>query len=172
MWVWEEPSTIVFFALPPMDNIKRVLVVCLGNICRSPMGEGVLRNAAKGLNMDFDSAGTQGYHTGDAPDPRAVQCMKDHGIDIAHLAARKFSARDFESFDLILTMDGQNFRDVLIMAPNEASRKKVKPFLEPLSMSGANEVPDPYYGNQRDFDRVFELCSQAAALWCEQWKGQ
>lgn len=155
-----------------MAKIKNVLVVCLGNICRSPMGEGILRHAiaqAK-LNIEVDSAGTQGYHTGEAPDPRAIQCMRAHGLDIAHLKARKLSALDFDAFDLILTMDDQNFLDARKVAPNELLRDKVKPFLESLRNEQTQEVPDPYYGGRGDFERVFELCANAAQVWCEQWK--
>lgn len=155
-----------------MPNIQKVLVVCLGNICRSPMGEGILRDAIASahLHIDVDSAGTQGYHTGENPDPRAVQCMKFHGLDISHQKARKLTAHDFKTFDLILTMDRQNFNNARDLAPSQALREKVVPMLQPIQDEGIIEVPDPYYGSRADFEKVYELCSRAAKLWCERWK--
>lgn len=160
------------YALLHMAKIKNVLVVCLGNICRSPMGEGILRDAIESayLHVEVDSAGTQGYHAGEAPDPRAIRCMKEHGIDISQQSARKLMAADFEQFDLILTMDQQNFINAQNVAPNAILRQKVKPFLSSLPNAETQEVPDPYYGSRSDFEKVYELCSQAAQAWCKEWK--
>src|SRR5690606_34634566 len=105
---------------------------CLGNICRSPMAEGVMRHLAaeKSLDWEIDSAGTGGWHIGDAPDNRAIRAAKKHGIDISGLKARKFSWRDFEAFDHIFVMDSTNYSDVITLSESDEERKKVKLFLE------------------------------------------
>ena len=121
----------------------RVLAVCLGNICRSPMAEGLLRHhvQTKGLRIKVDSAGTNGYHNGEAPDSRAQAEMRRHGIEIAAQESRQIKKKDFEKYDLILVMDSSNFHDVTALAGDrEEWRSKVKMFL------AEGNVPDPYYG--------------------------
>ena len=142
----------------------RVLMVCLGNICRSPMAEGVLRTVAekRAISIEVDSAGTAGYHVGEAPDPRAVRCMKEYGIDISSLRGRQFSRADFDRFDHILVMDQSNLNNVLALAENEEHRKKVSLFLEYAPDSALKEVPDPWYGDMRDFHAVYDMLCHAA----------
>jgi protein-tyrosine phosphatase len=149
----------------------KILVVCLGNICRSPMGEGAIRHVAQQMkiSLEVDSAGTQGYHVGESPDKRATQCMHRHGIDIQNLQARKFTTADLEAFDHILTMDHSNYRNVMALAVNQAQRDKINMMLGPVN-ERTEEVPDPYYGDESDFERVYQLCIEAAQRWCERWQ--
>ncbi len=141
----------------------RVLMVCLGNICRSPLAEGILRAKAnkKGWAMEVDSAGTGGWHAGEAPDRRSQKVAANHGIDISNQKARKFKSQDFDEFDLILAMDTENMKDLLLLAPNEKARNKVKLILNYLNPTKNQNVPDPYYGQMADFEMVFNLLDQA-----------
>jgi len=127
-------------------------MVCLGNICRSPLAEGIMQHLAdeKGLNWQVDSAGTGGWHVGEAPDRRSVRVAREHGIDISKQVCRQFRRNDFEGFDHIFVMDQYNLQDVLAMAPDEYTANKVKLLLVD------KEVPDPYYDNSQ-FEPVFEL---------------
>ena len=139
--------------------MTRYLVVCLGNICRSPIGEGWLRHVAmvQGLRVKVDSAGTSGYHAGDAPDRRSVATMRAVGIDISGQRSRKFTRSDFQKFDRILVMDRANLSDVLALARTEEERGKVALF-DPAG----DEVPDPYYGGADGFEQVREQVRRAA----------
>ena len=149
----------------------KILVVCLGNICRSPMGEGAIRHVAQQMkiSLEVDSAGTQGFLIGVSPDKRAIQCMHRHGIDIQHLQARKFIAADLEAFDHILTMDRSNYLHVTAMAVNQAQRDKINMMLGHANERN-EEVPDPSFGDESDFERVYQLCIEAAQRWCERWQ--
>ncbi len=133
----------------------RILMVCLGNICRSPLAEGIMRSK---LTTDYyiDSAGTGGWHAGEAPDNRSIQTARNHGIDISKQRARKFSITDFDTFDIIFVMDQSNYKDVINLAPNEAAKSKVQ-----LLLDNSKEVPDPYYGTLEDFEQVYQLLNQA-----------
>jgi protein-tyrosine phosphatase len=137
----------------------KILMVCLGNICRSPMAEGVLRHLAKdkGIDLEIDSAGTNRYHTGEPPDPRAQDAMNKYGIDICDLRARTIEPADFERFDLLLVMDRSNYSDVMKLAPREAYTEKVRLLMDYASGFGATEVPDPYYGGDEGFDEVYHM---------------
>ncbi len=134
-------------------------MVCLGNICRSPMAEGVLRHLAKekGIDLQLDSAGTNRYHTGEAPDERAQAAMKRYDLDISDLRARTIEPHDFESYDLILVMDQSNLREVRSLARNEEQKEKVRLLMDYAPGHGANEVPDPYYGGDEGFDEVYSM---------------
>lgn len=136
----------------------RVLMVCLGNICRSPMAEGIMRHRATeaGIIIEVDSAGTAGYHVGEAPDRRAQQAMADQGMDISDLRGRQLKASDLDTFDHILVMDRSNLRNTLALARTDAQRSKVR-----LLLPGANEVPDPYYGDMDSFRAVFGMIDDA-----------
>ncbi len=133
----------------------RILMVCLGNICRSPLAEGIMRLK---LTTDYhiDSAGTGGWHAGEAPDKRSIQTARNHGIDISKQSARKFSITDFDTFDIIFVMDQSNYKDVINLAPNEVAKSKVQ-----LLLDNSKEVPDPYYGTLEDFEQVYQLLNQA-----------
>ncbi len=127
-------------------------MVCLGNICRSPLAEGIMQHMADGQGLDWqvDSAGTGDWHVGEGPDKRSTRTAYGRGIDISQQVCRKFSITDFDEFDHIFVMDKMNLSDVLAMAPDEEAAKKVKLLL------GDKEVPDPYYDNNQ-FEPVFDL---------------
>jgi protein-tyrosine phosphatase len=145
----------------------RILFVCLGNICRSPTAEGVMRHVvrAEGLEdrVEIDSAGTGGWHVGAPPDERATAAARRRDIALDG-AARKFEAEDFDRFDLILAMDESNRRELLAQAPNDEARAKVRLLREfdPASEAEADlDVPDPYYGGEEGFDHVLDLVDAA-----------
>ncbi|HCE4578163.1 low molecular weight protein-tyrosine-phosphatase [Vibrio parahaemolyticus] len=142
--------------------MKRILVVCMGNICRSPTGEAVLRAKAKelGVDVDIDSAGTIGYHTGNTPDSRAMAAGKQRGYSFKGMRARQVSVQDFEDFDLVLAADKANLADLLDICPAE-HRHKVSLFLS-HSNSSYDEIPDPYYGEDDGFELVLDLIEEAS----------
>lgn len=140
----------------------KILVVCLGNICRSPFAEGILKSV---LPSDFvvDSAGTISLHEGEHPDKRAVQTAKNHGIDISKQRSRPITKEDFDVFDKILCMDLSVMEDVVSMAQTEQQRGKVSLFLEEAEMPGNNyEVFDPYWSEMDGFEEVFLLLKEAS----------
>ncbi|MCL8537517.1 low molecular weight phosphotyrosine protein phosphatase [Chryseobacterium gallinarum] len=133
-----------------------ILMICLGNICRSPLAEGIMKTK---VPADFlvDSAGTISLHEGEHPDKRAIKTAANHGIDISSQRSRPINRRDFEIFDKIYCMDIDVFEDVISKAKNEAERQKVSLFLEVLRDHKNSEVPDPYWGSMEDFEKVFQL---------------
>lgn len=139
----------------------KVLMVCLGNICRSPLAEGILRSKVNSTEIHIDSAGTGGWHIGELPDSRSIEIARVNGIDISDQACRKFVEDDFDAFDLIYVMDKSNLIDVLAMARNDRDKMKVKLILEEISPGKFMEVPDPYYGGGRGFEKVFEMLDTA-----------
>lgn len=138
-------------------------MVCLGNICRSPVAEGIMLKLIeeKKLTITVDSAGTAGYHVGEAPDPRTVRNARKNGVDLSTLRARKFSTRDFDQFDHIYVMDESNYRDVISQAKTEEHRRKVDFLLNELYPGKNMPVPDPWYGGEEGFEEVFHLVKQA-----------
>jgi protein-tyrosine phosphatase len=148
-----------------MKPSHKVLFVCLGNICRSPTAEGVLRHlAAKEapqLALEIDSAGTADYHLGAPPDPRSQHAALRRGIDISGLRARQIAEDDFARFDLILAMDGANLGELQAMQPRN-SRAAVKLFLEYAPDLGLRDVPDPYYRDAAAFEEVLDLTTAAS----------
>lgn len=144
----------------------RILFVCLGNICRSPTAEGVLRHLAAreapGLALEIDSAGTAGYHIGSPPDARSQRAAARRGIDLSMLRARQITARDFDHFDLILAMDLDNLRNSERIRP-PGSHARLQLFLDYLPAgAGEREVPDPYDGDSAAFERVLDLTTAAS----------
>jgi protein-tyrosine phosphatase len=142
----------------------KILFVCLGNICRSPTAEGVLRAVSAvehpGLALEVDSAGTADYHVGEPPDRRAVSAARRRGYDLAGLRARQLKAEDFHRFDYILAMDRGNLAEIE-RARIAGAGARVDLFMA-LAGTGLDEVPDPYYGSVDDFERVLDLCEQGA----------
>ncbi|WP_396589650.1 low molecular weight protein-tyrosine-phosphatase [Allomuricauda sp. R78024] len=138
----------------------KVLMVCLGNICRSPLAEGILKSKVDSNTVLVDSSGTAGYHVGNPPDKRSVAVAKKHGIDISTQKCRQFSKNDFEKFDLIYAMDESNFINILSLANTKKDEKKVRLLLDELDL-GFNEVPDPYYGGVDGFEEVYQMINSA-----------
>lgn len=134
----------------------KILMVCLGNICRSPLAEGIMKAKAP---KDFliDSAGTISLHEGEHPDKRAIKTAAHHGIDISKQRSRPITAKDFEIFDKVYCMDADILADVVSKAESENQRQKVSLFLETLGDHQNIEVPDPYWGDMKDFEDVFQL---------------
>lgn len=151
----------------------RVLLVCMGNICRSPTAEGVLRahveQAGLADAVEIDSAGTHAYHVGEPPDPRSQKAAAKRGYELAHLRARRVTAADFLRFDLILAMDRENL-DMLRDACPAEERHRVKLMLEFARNAKHDEVPDPYYGGPDGFERVLDLIEDAAVGLVEELK--
>jgi protein-tyrosine phosphatase len=141
----------------------KVLMVCLGNICRSPMADGLLRKKVNelGLSVSVDSAGTAGYHSGEKPDPRMRATAKKLGVNIDDLRARQFVVKDFDDFDLIYAMDASNYNNILSLARNDSDRSKVELILNELEPGKNLQVPDPYYGGEQGFIDVFNLLDAA-----------
>jgi protein-tyrosine phosphatase len=144
----------------------RILFVCMGNICRSPMAEGVFRrlleDAGLARAIQVDSAGTHSYHVGAAPDARSQATARRRGLDLSALRARRVVPEDFELFDYILAMDRQNIRDLLLICRQPAHQDKIRLLLEYAPEAGEREVPDPYYGGLSGFERVMDLVEEAA----------
>jgi protein-tyrosine phosphatase len=149
--------------------MKKILMVCLGNICRSPMAEGIMRARASELDVsvEIDSAGTSGQHSGEAPDSRAISCMMDKGINIKNLRARQFKRSDFDAFDVIYAMDHSNYQDILKLASSDEQRSKVKLFLAEFGNKG---VPDPWFGDLEGFYKVYDMLNEASLFHLSQLK--
>ncbi len=154
-----------------------VLLVCLGNICRSPTAEEIFRQQAAiaGLDIKVDSAGTGDWHIGHAPDVRSQRHAKSHGYNISKLVARQVDDEDFRKFDLILAMDGQNLADLQalknsIKDTSDKPLAKLALFTEEDPTYGGDDVPDPYKGNGDDFEDVIERIESSAQAWIESWK--
>ncbi len=142
--------------------MTKILVVCMGNICRSPTGEAVLRAKAQqmGIDVEVDSAGTIGYHQGNPPDERSRQAGERRGYSFKGIRSRQVEANDFEYFDLILAADRDNLRDLKTICPNQYQHK-LKLYLS-FGGSEQQEIPDPYYGGERGFELVLDLLEEAA----------
>lgn len=144
--------------------MTRVLFVCTGNICRSPTAEGVARHfiatGGYGDHIEVDSAGTSGYHAGEAPDPRTQKAAQRRGYDLSRLRARKLEALDFQRFDLVLAMD-RGHLDIMRRACPPPYQGRLALFMDYARHSEYDEVPDPYYGGPRGFDAVLDMCEDA-----------
>lgn len=141
----------------------KVLMVCLGNICRSPLAEGILKSKINIDNIYVDSAGTGGWHIGELPDKRSIDVAKKHHIDLSSQRCRKFTVTDFDNFDFIYVMDKSNYDDVIALARNEDDRAKVYYILNVINSKEILEVPDPYYGGDNGFEVVFQMLNKSCA---------
>ena len=138
-----------------MKQVK-ILMVCLGNICRSPLAQGILENKVDPKKVSVDSAGTAAYHQGNSPDPRSIAIAQKNGIDISHQKARQFTKHDFSIFSRIYVMDLSNYQNIIAIAENDYERAKVH-----FILNHHEEVPDPYYGNEDGFKNCYELLDNA-----------
>lgn len=140
-------------------------MVCLGNICRSPLAEGIMRAKLFGQSgFEIDSAGTGGWHVGDPPDPRSVAIARERGLDITSQRGRQFTTSDFDHFDHIFVMDNSNLSDVLRMARDEEDRAKVSLILDAIFPGENVDVPDPYYGGNDGFANVYNMLDEACEI--------
>lgn len=146
----------------------KILMVCLGNICRSPLAEGILKHKVQqlGLPWTVDSAGTGHWHAGELPDRRSIAVARRYGIDLTDQRARQFRPEDFERFDQIWVMDTQNRRDVLRLAQNDEHRTKVGLILDLTHPGEERSVPDPYYDDD-GFEQVFQMLDRACGVMVE-----
>jgi len=147
--------------------MTRVLMVCLGNICRSPLAEGILKSKVNSTNIFVDSAGTGNYHIGGLPDDRSIAVAEKHHINITDQRCRQFSVEDFDKFDVIYVMDNSNRRDILNLARNEKDELKVKMILNELFPNENVDVPDPYTGGLNGFEQVFNMLDKACTVVAE-----
>ena len=138
----------------------KILMVCLGNICRSPLAEGILKSKLPD-NFFVDSAGTGGWHAGEQPDPRSIAIAKDNGIDISLQRARQFTKNDFKTFDRIYAMDNSNFESILDQSGTQTDSNKVSLILNELYPDENLDVPDPYYGGAQGFKNVYDMLDAA-----------
>lgn len=138
-----------------------VLMICLGNICRSPLAEGILKSKVDQDKVFVDSAATGNYHVGHAPDKRSIAVAKQNKLDITSQLGRQFEVSDFDTFDYIYVMDGSNYTDVLSLARNEEDKQKVKLILNEVSPGENSEVPDPYLGEDDGFTQVYAMLDEA-----------
>ena len=139
----------------------KILMVCLGNICRSPLAEGLLASKLPKDKFIVDSAGTGHWHVGKQPDQRSIDIAKKNGLDITYQKGRLFDVADFDSSDYIYVMDSNNYDDVVKLARTDDHRKKVKMILDELFPGEKVDVPDPYFGLQNGFDTVYNMLDQA-----------
>lgn len=144
--------------------MTKILMVCLGNICRSPLAEGILKSKLPSDSFFIDSAGTGDYHIGKSPDTRSIAIAKKHGLDISNLKGRQFDVLDFDSFDIIYVMDESNYRNVISLAKNQHDKTKVKFILNEVSPYQNNNVPDPYYGGTDGFENVYKMLDEACSI--------
>ena len=143
---------------------KKILMVCLGNICRSPLAEGILKAKVDTSNITVDSAGTSAFHQGELPDPRSISTAKKNGIDITDQRSRPFTKDDFKNFDLIYAMDNSNRTNILNLANNLEEKAKVKLILNEIDPQSNADVPDPYYGGDNGFDHVYAMLDTACDI--------
>ncbi len=138
----------------------KVLMVCLGNICRSPLAEGILQSKVNSERISVDSAGTGGWHIGNQPDPRSIAVARKYGLDISSQRCRKFSVHDFDEFDIIYVMDKSNYENVIAQSRNSTDLSKIRLLLSEIGSSEI-EVPDPYYDSENGFEKVFQMIDKA-----------
>ena len=139
-------------------------MVCLGNICRSPLAEGILQSKIISEKVFVDSAGTAAYHVGNLPDERSIQVAKKYGIDLTNQRARKFTAKDFETFDYVFAMDESNYDNILALANSKEDEAKVRLIRNETHPNKNLSVPDPYYGGKEGFENVYQMLDEACSI--------
>ena len=143
--------------------MTKILMVCLGNICRSPLAEGILQSKLPN-NFLVDSAGTANYHVNSSPDIRSIEVAKKYGLNISKQKGRQFTVSDFDAFDLIYVMDTSNYDNVIALARNEEDKAKVKFILNEIYPNQNHDVPDPYYGGKQGFESVYKMLDEACDI--------
>ena len=136
-------------------------MVCLDNICRSPLAQGILESKVNLDEVFVDSAGTAAYHVGNLPDERSINVAYKYGINITNQRARKFTVQDFDEFDYIYAMDISNYQNILMLARAEEDENKVRLILNEIYPSENKSVPDPYYGGNQGFENVYQMLDEA-----------
>jgi protein-tyrosine phosphatase len=144
--------------------MSKILMVCLGNICRSPLAEGILKAKTNHLDVVVDSAGTAAYHVGEQPDIRSIEIANKYGVDLTSQRARQFSVNDFDEFDKIYAMDSTNYANIISLARDEKDRNKVDVILNESNPKSFQSVPDPYYGGENGFQDVYEMLEEACDI--------
>ncbi len=144
--------------------MTKILMVCLGNICRSPLAEGILQSKLPEDSFFIDSAGTSNYHIGEKPDRRSIAIARHYGINIDKQRGRQFTSLDFDRFDHIYAMDNSNYKNILALANNDKDKTKVKLILNESFPNENLDVPDPYYGGDSGFDNVFKMLDEACNI--------
>jgi len=139
----------------------KILMVCLGNICRSPLAEGILLSKGKHIKIEVDSAGTAAYHIGKQPDIRSIEIANKYAIDLNQQRARQFSRADFDEFDIIYAMDTNNYAHLVSLASSETERNKIRMILNEINPNAYQSVPDPYYGGENGFQDVYNMLDKA-----------
>jgi len=139
-------------------------MVCLGNICRSPLAEGILQSKVNDDKVFVDSAGTAAYHVGELPDKRSIEVARKYGIDLTNQRARKFTSKDFTEFDFIYVMDKENYHNILSLATDTSEAEKVKMILNETNPQQNFSVPDPYYGGDEGFENVYQMLDEACEI--------
>lgn len=143
--------------------MTKILMVCLGNICRSPLAEGILKSKLDS-NFIVESAGTAAYHVGNKPDSRSIAVARQNGLNITNQRARKFNKQDFEDFDIIYAMDNSNYQNIIALAENSQQKEKVKLILNESFPDKNLDVPDPYYGGEKGFENVYNMLDNACEI--------
>jgi protein-tyrosine phosphatase len=143
--------------------MTKILMVCLGNICRSPLAEGILKDKLPN-SFIVDSAGTGNYHIGSKPDNRSIAVAKKYGLDILNLKGRQFTISDFDLFDYIYVMDESNYQNVIKLARNNHDKSKVNMILNEIYPNMNYDVPDPYYGENDGFETVYKMLDEACSI--------
>ena len=144
--------------------MTKVIMVCLGNICRSPMAEGILMHKTQGKDVTVESAGTSDYHIGSLPYKRSIEVAKKNGLDITDQRGRQFKTSDFDTYDYIYAMDNSNYNNIIALARNEADKDKVHLILNSIFPGENVDVPDPYYGGDQGFDHVYNMLDEACEV--------
>jgi protein-tyrosine phosphatase len=144
--------------------MTKILMVCLGNICRSPLAEGILQSKVFSFKTFVDSAGTGAYHIGEKPDRRSISIAKANGIDISNQQARKFSVTDFDDFDCIYVMDNLNYEDVIALTRDEEDKRKVRLILNEIFPNENLDIPDPYYGGEFGFKNIYKMLDEVCDI--------
>jgi protein-tyrosine phosphatase len=142
----------------------KIVMVCLGNICRSPLAEGILASKLPPNTFHVDSAGTGSWHIGQSPDERSIAVAQKNGLDISKQKGRQFSSADFDTFDYIFVMDSSNYDNVIALAETHEHKQKVKLIMNELTPNQNQDVPDPYFGMHNGFDIVYKMLNDACEV--------